>query len=343
MKPSEAELVLKEKIELMKKIIYTCPFVPAEWIAAHGLQPRRVLLDANASAGLIGQMQGLCPFVRLFISEAVTSSCAAGIIITTLCDQMRRSFDYLTANCKLPVFLMNVPKTSQNPAAFKLYQNELERLGKFLVALGGKTPSNKKLIKVMLDYDDKRKSLLSAASFFSPLKFSDAIAEFSKNGKINFPGRSKKTAMPGKPLAIVGGPLLKGDFALFNCIEKAGGFVALDASQTGELGLPSSFDRRKIYDSPLLELSNAYLGHIPDASRRPNNQLYLWLGRKFSERKIRGIIFRRFVWCDTWHAELYQLKQKFNIPVLDIELGGEDRLLPAETVGRIVAFLEIIL
>lgn len=328
----------------MKKIIYTCPFVPAEWIAAHGLQPSKVLLDAKVSKGLVGPMEGLCPFVRLFINEAGTSSYASGIIITTLCDQMRRSFDIMTGNCQIPVFLMNVPKTSQNPAAFKLYQDELKRLGQFLVSLGGTTPSNEKLARTMLEYDDMRKSLLSASGFLSPRKFSEAIAEFNQNGKckIKLAVCSKKMAKFGKPVAIVGGPLLKDDFALFDCIEKAGGLVVLDASETGQRGFPSSFDRRRVYDNPLLELSDAYFGHIPDASRRPNSQLYDWLDKEIAERKIRGIISRRFVWCDTWHAELYQLKQRFKMSILDIEVSGEDKKLSEQTIGRINAFLEML-
>jgi benzoyl-CoA reductase/2-hydroxyglutaryl-CoA dehydratase subunit BcrC/BadD/HgdB len=344
LKPSEAELLLKGKIKLMKKIIYTCPFVPAEWITAHGLQPSRILLATKSSKGLVGPIEGLCPFVRLFINKASAGGYATGIIITTLCDQMRRSFDILIRKCKLPIFLMNVPKISRNPAACKLYQDELKRLGQFLVSLGGSTPSNGKLAKVMLKYDNKRNELLSSAEFLSPRKFSQAIAEFSQYGKckIKLLARSKKMAKPGKPVAIVGGPLLKDDFALFNCIEKAGGLVVLDASETGWRCFPSSFSRRRIYDNPLLELSDAYLGHIPDASRRPNRKLYDWLDKEIAKRKIRGIIFRRFVWCDTWHAELYQLKHKFGLPVLDIEVSGEDKKLPAQTIGRINAFLEML-
>jgi len=63
---------------------------------------------------------------------------------------------------------------------------------------------------------------------------------------------------------------------------------------------------------------------------------------EIDERKIRGIILRSFLWCDAWHAELYQLKQKFNLPVLDIEVSGEDKQSPAQTIGRINAFLEML-
>lgn len=282
--------------------------------------------------------------MRLFINEAATSSYTSGIIITTLCDQMRRSFDIMTGKCNIPVFLMNVPKTSQNPAAFILYQDELKRLGQFLVSLGGLKASNEKLARTMLEYDDMRKGLLSAAGSLSLRKFSEAIAEFNQNGKCKIKPavRSKKMAKPGKPVAIVGGPLLKEDFSLFDCIEKTGGFVALDASETGERGLPSLFDRKKIHNNPLNILANAYIGYIPDASLRPNDKLYDWLSRKITERNIRGIIFRRFVWCDSWHAELYQLKHKFGLPVLDIEVSGEDKKLPTQTIGRINAFLEML-
>ena len=58
----------------MKKIIYTCPYVPAEWIAAHGLQPNRVIPSAAEPIGSIFRIEGVCPFVRAFVNEAITDN-----------------------------------------------------------------------------------------------------------------------------------------------------------------------------------------------------------------------------------------------------------------------------
>ena len=53
----------------MRTIIYTCPYVPAEWIAAHGLRPSRVIPDSAQSAFSLAGREGLCPYVGGFISE----------------------------------------------------------------------------------------------------------------------------------------------------------------------------------------------------------------------------------------------------------------------------------
>ncbi|MFH1717717.1 MAG: 2-hydroxyacyl-CoA dehydratase family protein, partial [Planctomycetota bacterium] len=117
----------------MKTIIYTCPYVPAEWIAAHGLRASRLLLNGADSALGLARIEGICPYVRSFIGEVMGNTHAGAVVVTTVCDQMRRGFDILTARCELPGFLMNVPSTWQSPAAQKLYMDELKRLGRFLV------------------------------------------------------------------------------------------------------------------------------------------------------------------------------------------------------------------
>ena len=72
-----------------------------------------------------------------------------GIVVTTLCDQMRRVYDLLVRGIDTPAFLLNVPKTWQTVAAQRLYLDELKRLGRFLVRLGGRTPSDEELAKAM--------------------------------------------------------------------------------------------------------------------------------------------------------------------------------------------------
>jgi len=95
----------------MKTIIYTCPYVPAERTAAHGLRPSRIIPDAAEATGTLGRAEGVCPFVQGFINEVITNKRAGGIVVTTVCDQMRRAFDILVRRSDVPVFLMNVPNT----------------------------------------------------------------------------------------------------------------------------------------------------------------------------------------------------------------------------------------
>ena len=321
----------------MKRIIYSCPYVPAEWIAAHGLQPSRVIPDPAKSASPIGPIEGLCPYVRAFLNEAINDKRACGVVVTTVCDQMRRGFDVLTRQCNIASFLMNVPRTWQNFAAQNLYLDELGRLSRFLVRVGGNSPTPDALAEVMLEYDAARASILAGRGSISARQYAEAIAALGQEG----PAQGRKSEMGrGVPLALVGGPLTRGDFDIFDIVEQSGGRIVLDATETGERGMCGPFDRRRLHEDPLAELGNAYFGGIQDASRRPNSELYRWLGHELAARAVRGIIFRRYVWCDTWHAELQRLKEWTDLSVLDIDVAGDTDTERRRWQNRIRAFLE---
>ena len=327
----------------MKTLIYTCPYVPAEWIAAHGLRAARVVLDSVDPSLSPVRAEGVCPFVRSFIGEVMKNKGADGAVVTTVCDQMRRAFDIIVRHCDHPVFLMNVPSTWQTLTAQKLYVDELKRLSRFLIGLGGKSPSKDTLAQTMLTYGDARTSIRSAREHLSARRFAEAIAGLGQDGPRKTPG-SLNSASPatGIRLAIVGGPLMRADFDLFDTIEQSGGRVVLDATETGERGMCPKFDRRRLAEDPLLELAHAYFAGIPDASRRPNSELYTWLKRELADRAVRGIIFRRYLWCDLWHAELGRLKDWSDLPVLDIDSAGDNERDLPRIQNRIRAFMEML-
>lgn len=328
----------------MKTVIYTCPYVPAEWIVAHGLRASRLLLDRVDSASMFIRSEGVCPFVRSFISEVMNNKEAEGVIVTTVCDQMRRAFDIIVRKCELPVFLMNVPNTWQSLASQKLYIDELKRLGRFLKGLGGKPPSNDALANIMLEYDASRAAVLASIEYSSARQYAEAITAFGRDG----PNRSVNRVTgivpltDGIPLAIVGGPLMSQDFALFDTIEQTGGRIVLDATETGERGICARFDRRRTHEDSFMELANAYFGGIQDACRRPNSELYKWLQQELTTRGVQGIIFHRYVCCDIWHAELKRLMDWTDLPVLDIDTAGDNETDRYRAENRIRAFLEML-
>jgi benzoyl-CoA reductase/2-hydroxyglutaryl-CoA dehydratase subunit BcrC/BadD/HgdB len=328
----------------MKKIIYTCPYVPAEWIAAHGLQPCRIIPETANSGRNIVRAEGLCPYVQGFIHELMAQNDNSGIVVTTVCDQMRRIFDIIVRECRTPVFLMNVPSTWQTVAAQKLYLDELKRLGRFLVCLGGKAPADNTLVEIMLEYDTARKTLLEASQNLSAGQFAQTIAAFGCDGpaEVSKSAAGINLSISGVPLAIIGGPMLRQDFRTLEMAEQFGGRIVLNATETGERGLCAPFNRRNLGENPLMELANAYFGGIHDASRRPNSELYKWLKREFAARQVRGIIFHRNLWCDIWHAEFQRLKDWAGLPVLDIDSTGESEPDQHRNQNRIRAFLEML-
>ena len=290
----------------MKTIVYTCPYVPAEWIAAHGLRPQRLIPLPVEGASTIPRIEGLCPYARAFINDVAACDDVGGIVVTTMCDQMRRAFDLLVRRVDVPAFLLNVPSTWQTVAAQRLYLDELKRLGRFLVRLGGHEPGKEDLARVMLD-------------------------PAHGNGVHGTPY--------GVPLAIVGGPLMQRDRVLFDVIADCGGRIVLDATETGQRGLCGPFDRRRLADDPLMELAQTYF-RIPDASRRPNSELYRWLRDELAQAGARGIIFHHYVWCDKWRAEFTRLKEWTNLPALRLDSEGDVEMGMARLRNRVRAFVE---
>lgn len=288
-------------------VIYTCPFVPAEWVAAHGLQPLRMSPASTDALPSVAPAPGMCPYARAFAGAAISHADAVGAVATTMCDQMRRAADLIAANSDRPLFLLNVPHTWQTPASVKLYRSEVERLGRFLVRLGGAAPSADWLAEVMLE--SVRKAPVE------PVRRS------------------------GAPLALVGGPVFSDHSGIYQLIESAGGRVDLDATETGERGQPAPFDRRSLRDDPLGALCDSYFGTIPDPFRRPNNGFFHWLKNRIEQTGVRGIVVRRYVWCDNWHAEVHRIREWSGLPVLDLDVG-DDGLDSARTLARLQAFTE---
>jgi benzoyl-CoA reductase/2-hydroxyglutaryl-CoA dehydratase subunit BcrC/BadD/HgdB len=293
----------------MKTIVYTCPYVPAEWIAAHGLQPRRLIPLPREGTLTIPRIEGLCPYARAFANDVAASEDVDGVVVTTMCDQMRRVFDLLVRRIDVPAFLLNVPSTWQTVAAQRLYLDELERLGRFLVRLGGHGPDKEELVRVMLTQADG-------------------------NGVHGTPCHGA-----GVPLAIVGGPLMQRDRILLEVVQDCGGRIVLDATETGQRGACGPFDRRRLTEDPLMELAQAYF-HIPDASRRPNSELYQWLKEELARAGARGILFHHYVWCDKWRAEFTRLKEWAKLPMLRLDSEGHGEMDVVRVRNRVRAFLE---
>lgn len=325
------------------RIVYSCPFVPAEWIAAHGFQPSRVMPSVAQIAPRIGIGAGVCPFARAFINLAISDVEAAGVIVTTVCDQMRRAAEIIALHTRTRVFLLNVPSTWETVGAQKLYLSELERLGRFLTRLGGEPPSDGRLAQAMRKYDGMRTKVKDARGTLSPRAYSEMIARFHRDAS-NAECPTGPTAASGHdriPLAFVGGPLLVEHFRFFDLIEASGGHVALDATETGERTLPARFDRRRLSEDPLSELADAYFGTIPDVARRPNSELYRWLKRELAEREVRGIIYVRYLWCDLWHAEAQRMKEWLGLPFFDLDIT-EDTSDEGRRLTRFGAFMEML-
>jgi hypothetical protein len=58
----------------MSAVAYSSPFIPPEWIAAHGFQPLRLAPDSSA----IAPPPGVCPFAHDFLHALSPGGLATG-------------------------------------------------------------------------------------------------------------------------------------------------------------------------------------------------------------------------------------------------------------------------
>ena len=202
---------------MTRSIIYSSPFVPVEWIAAHGMRPVRLIPRSAMRTPTVGRSFGVCPFARAFAHEVLSLEEEAAVVFATTCDQMRRAADLVEANSELPVFLMNVPATWRTVSAQRLYLDELKRLGRFLVRLGGKPPSGDELASIMLHYDSARLGIHESRTSLPPREYAEALADMNPNRQLSNFSDDRHSARR-VPLAIVGGPLLKDDFYIYDLV-----------------------------------------------------------------------------------------------------------------------------
>ena len=67
----------------MNAVIYCDPFVPPEWIAAHGITPQHIVPQAVGGNSPIHITFGVCPYARAFINETILQTETSAAIFTT--------------------------------------------------------------------------------------------------------------------------------------------------------------------------------------------------------------------------------------------------------------------
>ena len=210
-------------------VFLTSPWIPAEWVRAHGLTSRGIWSADNFQHGAAPLSAGVCAFAEAVIRFSGAQGDSA-LIFSTACDQMRRGFDAALLHGRRRAFLFNLPATWQPAAAWQIYRSELERLGRFLLSIGGQAPSPEALRQEMLQSGTRRKRLLESAPTSSPRAFAEAVGRFHWDGTFSPPPAAPVNQIP---IAIVGGPFPASHWKLLDEIEAAGGCVVLNATKTG--------------------------------------------------------------------------------------------------------------
>ncbi|MBF0252458.1 MAG: 2-hydroxyacyl-CoA dehydratase [Candidatus Omnitrophica bacterium] len=297
-----------------KKIAYDSPFIPAEWITAHGFEACRGIMDHEHDNMPINVDSGVCPYMSDFVNSAAQNPDVRAIVLTTTCDQMRRAKDFIDMRSDKPCFLMNIPSSWQNKNVLRVYSDELKRLSSFLISLGGIKKDEKVIDSFMRRERKTRKNLLNEKNKYF---LADTI-----------------------PVALLGGHFSDNDHEIIDLIEEMGGTVVLDGTYEGERVLPLESDIYESYLNSAELLTKIYFEEIPDVFKRPNNRLFDWVREKIIENNIKAVVLVRYLFCDKWHAESLRLKEIAGLPFLDIELDGKK--LSRRTKTNVQAFMEML-
>jgi len=318
------------------KALYTSPWVPVEWIEAHGFEPCGAWFALNDQSTVLPE--GACAFAQA-MAELATAQPEAVVIFTTACDQMRRAADTVVSNQYSRVFLFNLPATWQTPAARRLYHGEVQRLGNFLERLGGCAPTDAGLVAAMRKHEERRKQVRAVIQRGAARQSAEALAHFFGDGSVKMEQAPAVPATQSVPLALVGGPLLPSQWPLFNATEAAGGCVVLNGTEPSERCLLPPLPSLGQGESPLLAVANHYFDHLVDVFQRPNSRLYEWLATRLTLRRVRGIVLWVHVGCDLWRAEAASLREAFGLPVLVLD-SHEVRAGGLRDTNRLAAFIE---
>ena len=280
------------------------------------------------------------------LRAAVEETEAAGIVAAATCDQMRRAAELMERRGRLPVFLLNVPATRQNPAAKQWHREELRRLGRFFERLGGKPPAAAELADVMRRYDAARCAVRAAREGLSGRRFAEAVAAL--RGDLPRPVAAAGLTASRRPDAHSvwrwsAGRCLAPDWEIFDAVEKMGGPLRARRHAKAASGrCPAASIRSGRSDDPLGELADAYFGRSPTFFSGPTTTLHRWLARELAARRVQGIVVHRCVWCDLWRAETARIRQSCSLPLLELTAVGEEGAAAGGDAGRLESLLEIL-
>jgi len=323
------------------EVYLASPWIPREWVEAHGLTPRGLFSAPDCDAVIPRVFEGVCSFAQRNLEFARAREGSA-VVFSSACDQMRRSFDRIQPERAVPAFLFNLPATWQSKVAWRLFRTELERFTCYLERLGGRRPVAQSAFTTICDVVRARSKLLAAWCQPNARAYAEAMAGFHWDGRVTLEPGPDVREVTGVPVAFVGGPLTRAQFGVLDAIESAGGRVALNATETGERSLGwgqlSSAQEADTIDG----LARVFFERIVDVWQRPNTRLYAWLRERIVEREVRGIVLWHYIGCDFWRAEAASLREAFGLPVLTLDSDQAHTDHP-RLVHRIAAFIEMLL
>ncbi len=343
-----------------KMIGFFHPVVPEELIYAAGLHPVQ-LFPFHSESITVGDsylQTYLCSILRADWDQMKKgkNSFLDGAIIPRSCEAV--TFLYQTWKRHNPypfIDYLNVPwKRSHNTISF--FAKELGRVKKNLEMFTGKEISVDSLHNAIKVYNRNRallrKAYDSRKSEAPPISGLEAILMvmsrfiFDKeehNGLMEqlLTELSHRPQRPHEPIRILisGGCVF--DVRLWDMIESAGALIVADDANNGSRSFWHSVEETT--KDPLKALAEGY-AMVPCAFNTSIMNRFKYVSEMITEYRVNGVIFAINRNCESEkfvYPELEKkIKEKFNIPTLNIETDYLMKMAPLE--NRVEAFIEIL-
>lgn len=324
----------------MELIGYTCSYIPVELLSAAGYKPYRLLHGETGLAQAAEPMVRVdaCPLVKSNLSYIINNQNKFKAIVgSTGCDMSRRIFDILSETTRLPVYLINNPRTDRQD----IYNDEIDWLVKQLEKLSEKKFTEELLIAEIEQWEKQRafyreldQKRGAFPSLISTTSFHNAVANYHQGNIIN------KITMPeeknGKPrVYFLGSAISYESNQISQLLEK-------DLRIVGDFncGLARGINIH-IKDKTLDGIKSAYYNQPPDILKRPNHKYYEHIKAELNRLKCIGIIAWTLDYCDSYEFELKKIESIFNLPVLRLRSDFSFQSV-SQLKTRIRAFAEML-
>ncbi|UCF69884.1 MAG: 2-hydroxyacyl-CoA dehydratase [candidate division WOR-3 bacterium] len=324
----------------MNLIGYACSYIPVEILSATGLNPYRLLhgdIDLSKKGERFVRVDA-CPMVKSNLAYVIENQEKfAALIGSTGCDMSRRMFDILSEHTKIPVYVVNVPRTD-NPAIYNdeidWFVKQLEHFThrKFFDETVKNEISKWEAMRTKLRCTDKKRadhpSLISTADFHKLMTSYHKGALTDEIIQNQDPTDKPRVYLLGSAITYEANHILQ---LIEEKLRIVGDF---NCGLSRPLGI-------SIQEQSIDGIKKAYYDQPPCVYKRPHQRYYDFIRGETIRLGCVGIIAWTLDYCDVHEFELQKIENVFNLPVLRIRSDFSFQGL-SQLKTRIEAFAEML-
>ncbi|UCD19400.1 MAG: 2-hydroxyacyl-CoA dehydratase [candidate division WOR-3 bacterium] len=324
----------------MNLIGYACSYIPVEILSATGLHPYRLLhgaFDLSKEGERFVRVDA-CPMVKSNLAHVIKNQAKfAALIGSTGCDMSRRMFDILAEHTKIPVYVVNIPRTD-NPA---IYNDEIDWLAKQLEHFTHKELIAEMITDEISKWEARRARLRSIdikraahPSLISTTDFHKLMSGYHK-GALSDEITQHQDPTDKPRVYLLGSAITYEANHILQLIEEKLRIVGdFNCGLSRPLGI-------RIKEQSIDGVKKAYYDQAPCVYKRPHQRYYEFIKAETVRLGCTGIIAWTLDYCDVHEFELQKIENVLNLPVLRIRSDFSFQGL-SQLKTRIEAFTEML-